>query len=288
MRGNLHVRFLGEGVAVTPPPYPTLAGVPKNIGCCEVTSMSILRFSRPYQFSQGPQSWRLYVDGQFVANIGNGSSVEVRVAPGAHEVLARTMILYSSGVLPVEVRDGKTLDVEVGSNWRVLGKMYLFARSDYLYLRLKSPQLDRAHPQAWGRGLLVGGLMAGLLAVVCLGGCGLLFSWFFSTTNDAARAADQFLMLLGEGKVTDAYNSTATGLRAQESQEAFADSVRQIGLADYASSSWQSREFHNDVVTLKGSITTKPGGTVPLTVVLIKEAGSWRVLSVTAPDRKVK
>ena len=28
MKGNFHVQFLGEGVAATSPPYPTLGGEP--------------------------------------------------------------------------------------------------------------------------------------------------------------------------------------------------------------------------------------------------------------------
>lgn len=267
--------------------------------------MSILRFRRPFQLTQISRSWLLYVDGEFVANIGNGSSVEVPVSPGAHEILARTMIMYSSRVLPVEVRGGETLDVEVGSNWRLFGPIYLFARSDYLYLRVGSSQPDRRHTEkqplgafvptkrdqfgrTWGRGWLVGLLIIGLLGVVCLGGCGLLFSWLFSMTSDAVQAADQFLSLLAEGKVNDAYNSTASRLRAEETAEAFADSVRQVGLTDYASSSWHSRDLHNEVVTLKGTITTRTGGTLPVTIVLIKESGGWRVQSVTTPGRQPK
>ena len=32
MRGNSHVRFLGEGVAVTPPPYPVPVTTPRVFG----------------------------------------------------------------------------------------------------------------------------------------------------------------------------------------------------------------------------------------------------------------
>ena len=232
---------------------------------------------------------RLYLDGQFVGRIGNGSTLEVPVSPGHHEVLARTMFMYSSRVLPIEVRVGESLDVEVGSNasgWRVVvSAVFLFARSDYLYLRFKSPRSDEEHHQARKKDLLIGALMVGLLGVMCLGGCGLLVAWFESTTGNAAMAADRFLALLGEGKVAEAYNSTATKLRDQESREAFANSVRQLGLTDYASSSWPSRKVDNGVVTFEGSLMTRAGGTIPLTIVLINESGSWRVLSVKALGR---
>jgi hypothetical protein len=246
--------------------------------------MATLRFSRPFQLSQGFQSWRLYLDGEYVAKIGNGTSVEVSVPAGRHDLLARTMIMYSSKVVPFEVQSGETLDIEVGSNaaglMMFVGAVYLFSPSDYLYLRIESRQRCPDQTKATKRGLLIAILLVGLL-IMGLGGCGLLFSWIFVAMGDAAQEANQFLTLLGDGKVAEAYNSTAAQLRSQQSQQAFADSVRQLGLTDHASSSWSSRKFNNGLVTLEGFITTKTGATIPITMVLVKESGSWRVLSIT-------
>ena len=43
MNGNIHVQFLGEGVAATSPPYPTVRyGVPGTTSVPPVTPISVL------------------------------------------------------------------------------------------------------------------------------------------------------------------------------------------------------------------------------------------------------
>jgi hypothetical protein len=134
--------------------------------------------------------------------------------------------------------------------------------------------------KAW---LICGGvvLVLGLCAGVVVIGFISLFGWVFAATREAAEAADQFLALVAQDKMAEAYNSSAAGLRVRQSQEAFAADVKRLGLLDYASSSWPVRNIVNDEAKLEGTITTKSGGTIPLTVTLVKEGGTWRVLSLT-------
>jgi hypothetical protein len=134
--------------------------------------------------------------------------------------------------------------------------------------------------KAWlilGGVLLVFGLCAGVVVVGAIG----IFGWVFAATAEAAEAADKFHALVAQDKMAEAYNSSAAALRARQTQDAFAADVKRLGLTDYASSSWPVRNIVNDEARLEGTITTKSGGSIPLKVTLVKEGGTWRVLSLT-------
>jgi hypothetical protein len=121
----------------------------------ETTQMGRIRFHRPFQLSQGLQRWRLYVDGRFEDWIDNGSSVEIPVRPGVHEVMARTAIMFSSKALRIEVPSRESIDVEVRAPsllWSILCSIWfppfsalwiLIFRSSYLKLKLVSSRGQR-------------------------------------------------------------------------------------------------------------------------------------------------
>lgn len=127
--------------------------------------------------------------------------------------------------------------------------------------------------------IIVGSIVGGLavLAGVIVG----LVFWF---TGGAVDATENFLALIAQEKIEEAYQSTATGFRSQQDPASFAATVRAIGLTRYASASWTNREIQNNRATLEGSVTTTDGGTIPLTIELVSEADAWKVLSLTAPN----
>src|SRR5262245_22774512 len=96
-----------------------------------------------------------------------------------------------------------------------------------------------------------------LLGCGILGGLALLFGGFFfgifylvsAATQPPVTAAERILTLLGNGQISDAYASTATTLRNQQTEAEFAAEVKRLGLTDYASSSWPSRNVVNDEAT---------------------------------------
>src|ERR1051325_838331 len=102
-----------------------------------------------------------------------------------------------------------------------------------------------------------------LIAIVLL-----LVFWL---THDAVASADDFLTLLGQNKIEAAYQKSSATLRAQQTQDLFAQSVQGLGLTDYASVFWSKREVKNDRAHLEGSVTTRAGGKIPLTTELVKE-----------------
>jgi hypothetical protein len=121
---------------------------------------------------------------------------------------------------------------------------------------------------------VVGGLaVLGAIAVVVV----------FGLTRGATKAGDDFLALTSSGKIREAYESSATTLKTQQSFEAFERAVQRLGLSEVTSASWSQRELKNDRVHLDGSGRTRSGGKVPLTMDLIKEGGAWKVLAVNVP-----
>jgi hypothetical protein len=99
----------------------------------------VLRIIRPRRVGDLFLPYQLFVDGACVGAAWPGSELEVQLPPGRYDLVAR-IDCYSSNTLAVELEQGRTLAVEVGSNvrgWRaLLGFLYLTVmRSRYLYLR---------------------------------------------------------------------------------------------------------------------------------------------------------
>jgi hypothetical protein len=116
------------------------------------------------------------------------------------------------------------------------------------------------------------GLLAGLVA--------LLVGWALAVTRPVADASEQFLALVGQGKVAEAYASASEGFRAEQDEASFTQAVRQVGLTDYASVSWHSRQVENGEGTAEGTVTTRSRGTYRVCVRLVQEGGRWAVAGV--------
>lgn len=109
----------------------------------------------------------------------------------------------------------------------------------------------------------------------------------FGLTRGVVKAGNDFLALLGDGKIAQAYESASPTLKSQQTAAAFERNVRQLGLTDYASATWSSRNVENDRGHLEGTVKTRSGGKIPLNIELIKEAGGWKVYSIAAPQSGV-
>ena len=128
--------------------------------------------------------------------------------------------------------------------------------------------MKKGYLVAFGAGL-------GLVVVVLL--------FVFWLTRGAVSSADDFLALIGQNEIAAAYQSSSATLRAQQAEESFAQSLRGLGLTDYASVFWSNREVKNDRAHLEGSVKTRAGGKIPLTMELVKENGEWKVIYLSAP-----
>jgi hypothetical protein len=128
---------------------------------------------------------------------------------------------------------------------------------------------------------LIGGIIGGVLSVgLCAGGVVLFVGWILALSRPVVDASEQFLALLNQGKVAEAYASTAEGFRAQQDPASFAAAVEQLGLADHSAVSWTSRRITNQEGAAEGTLTTKRSGTRPIAFQLIWEGNRWAVAGV--------
>jgi hypothetical protein len=109
----------------------------------------------------------------------------------------------------------------------------------------------------------------------------------FTLTRGAVKSAENFLGWIGSGKIPAAYESASATLKSQQSLGSFTQNVKGLGLTDYASASWSSRETKNDRAHLEGSVKTRAGGKIPLNMDLVNESGSWKVIYLAAPQSGV-
>src|SRR5207253_6564366 len=134
------------------------------------------------------------------------------------------------------------------------------------------------------KGWLIGCSIAGILGVgLCAGVAFLVYSGviaIFAVTQPVVDAAEEFLVLVGKGKTAEAYASTAETFRAQQDEASFAAAVKKLGLTDYSSVSWHNRSINNNQGSADGTVTTKGGGTTPVSIRLVQEGGRWRVAGV--------
>lgn len=134
------------------------------------------------------------------------------------------------------------------------------------------------------KGWMIAGGVAGLVLLGCVGCVGGIVFTVFSLTKAPVEATDKLLTLLAEGKTREAYTSTATALQSQQTEAQFKAAVQKMGLTEFTSASWSTRNIVNNEATLKGTVTTKKGGKIPLEVKLIRENGEWRVLTLKGPQ----
>jgi len=127
---------------------------------------------------------------------------------------------------------------------------------------------------------LIGCSIASVLGIAVCAGVGFLVYGVFTLTQPVVDATQEFLALLGQGKLAEAYASTASGYRARQDEASFTLGVKQLGLTDYASASWHNRSIKNLEGSVEGAVTNKAGGTTPVSIQLVKEDGKWKVVGV--------
>lgn len=109
----------------------------------------------------------------------------------------------------------------------------------------------------------------------------------FGLTSGAVKSGEDFLGLIGSGKIAAAYESASATLKSQQTLDSFTQSVKSLGLTDYASASWSNREVKSDRAHLEGSVKTRADGKIPLDMDLVKESGAWKVIRLSAPQSGV-
>ena len=99
-------------------------------------------------------------------------------------------------------------------------------------------------------------------------------------TKPVVDTADGFLAKLGSGKVSEAYESTHSGLKATTPEADFASFVSAARLDQFASSSWSNRSIKNNVGRVEGTVTLRSGESFAMTIVMLSEGDQWKVETV--------
>jgi len=125
----------------------------------------------------------------------------------------------------------------------------------------------------------------GFVGLLVFAGVGfLIYRGVSGLTAPMTAEGEKFLTELGTGATEPAYMMTSAAFQQGQTEEEFARTVKSFGLDGFQSASWSSRKIENDRGTLDGTAHCKSGGSVPLTLEMIKEGGTWKVIAIRGPQ----
>jgi hypothetical protein len=110
-----------------------------------------------------------------------------------------------------------------------------------------------------------------------------LFAILWQLTAGLAETADRFFAALQSRDMDEARGFLSEDFRAATSDEQLQRFVERSALANFESATWSNRVVQNSQGELRGTIRTRNGGSIPMTVVLIREHGDWKILSLRKP-----
>jgi hypothetical protein len=122
----------------------------------------------------------------------------------------------------------------------------------------------------------------------------ILLVLFLTWPEAPVKKAEWFLALLGENKLSDAYQSTSRTFQEHTNEEEFKTSVEERGFLQYDSVAWLKPKKGQDQATLEGTITTKSGDKIPIELTMVFADGQWKVfglsgaragIAISTPDK---
>ena len=122
---------------------------------------------------------------------------------------------------------------------------------------------------------LVRTLIIFVATVLVLSGC--------AKKGDPAESAKRFFQQLATGQASPAYDEAAFGFHAQQTEKAFAQTVKEMGLTDQDLLEWEAPAVLGDEATVRVTVSGKEGRKLIFTVTLVYETGAWRVHSLRSP-----
>ncbi|HEV7609508.1 MAG TPA: hypothetical protein VGO61_19385 [Steroidobacteraceae bacterium] len=115
-----------------------------------------------------------------------------------------------------------------------------------------------------------------------------LFALIWQLTSGLAQTADQFFLALRAQDFVTAKTYLAEDFRAATSEQELRDFVSRSALGNYASASWSSRSIENSTGTLEGVVETSTGGSIPMSISLVREHGDWKIYTLRKMDAGIK
>ncbi len=109
---------------------------------------------------------------------------------------------------------------------------------------------------------------------------GTIIGVVFYFTSGMVDKADQFFVAASEGRMDEAETFLSDGFKLATPRDRLVDFLTNSTLREYQSGSWSSRSISGSTARLEGTVTTRSGGAVPITIEFVKELGEWKILSI--------
>jgi hypothetical protein len=117
----------------------------------------------------------------------------------------------------------------------------------------------------------------GVIVVLIVAGIAAIF-WGSSGMVDVS---DAFFKATAAGNIQQARTYLAEDFRKSTSEDELRDFLQHSALLDYADAHWSSRAMNlGGTGHLEGTVNTKSGGNVPLTIQFVKENDAWKIYSI--------
>lgn len=125
------------------------------------------------------------------------------------------------------------------------------------------------------------------LGAVLIGFAG-LFALVWRLTAGLATTADEFFLALKAQDFAKAKTYLAEDFRAATSEEELREFVTRSALSNYASASWSTRSIQNSTGSLEGVIETTSGGSIPMSISLVREHDDWKIYALRKLDAGIQ
>lgn len=102
----------------------------------------------------------------------------------------------------------------------------------------------------------------------------------FYSTSGMVDTADEFFNAIKLKDITKARNYLADDFKASMDESALTDFLSKGAILNVKESSWSSRQVTGTQGELNGLITNDSGGVVPITMMLVKENGFWKIIAI--------
>lgn len=102
----------------------------------------------------------------------------------------------------------------------------------------------------------------------------------FYLTSGASKAADSFFLAVKEGKLTEATTYLSKSFLQNTDEQALISYLERSGLNDIESSTWSSRSMKSGRVNFEGTVVTKTGATIPVSISFVKEDDAYKIYSI--------
>jgi hypothetical protein len=121
-------------------------------------------------------------------------------------------------------------------------------------------------------------ILGGLLLLIVISVTAVLWA-----TSGMVESAESFFNAVKAGEYDKAYNQLSEDFKHATSKEQLILFLKKTGLDRYEKADWGNRSFEGNKGQLEGSIITRDGGAIPLTIEMVKAGDRWQIYSLHKP-----